>query len=171
MRKKTFIDIDAFVKECVEELKAIGIRPSDNLYVYTVSMKGIPALGSCQKFENEYVLKFEKNAFTDKSNTKILKALVCHELLHATKGCEGHTKKFLKLSKKVQDAYGYEMFLAPTFRDVYTDENEVIGYYICPVCGRYSRIYKTDDHENKIGICVDHGVQTKKVLIQELNNA
>lgn len=119
-KEKEQLKLNNLLQECIDEQKAIGLRPADNIEIYIG--KDPTTNTRCPKTSDGYSVAFDeskrrvvliKRKCFDVYSTMNLKTLIHHELIHLNLKDDGSMirhkkdwKLFTKIANEIHKAYG-----------------------------------------------------------------
>lgn len=162
-------ELEKLVRECINEQKKIGLKPAENIKVFIDYCEDIhfglskTANGAAAYLKTkDYGVLLINSISLENLDVNQVKTILHHELLHLnltpSKNILTHTKqswkKFVKLSKKIEEAYPQYKMQESIVPEIFLPENKgkEVKTHICPVCGhRYVDLTCYD--ANICGIC------------------
>ncbi len=127
-------DLQQIYKECIDELKFIGIPIQDGRVeeILAVPLHEDGGSGHCFLVDNrQYRIEIWDKLLEDEVDIKILKKIVCHELIHTCPECMNHRGQFRKYARKVDKSYSYELM---TYDDDIYQKKPILNKLQCPKC-------------------------------------
>ena len=98
-------DLLKLVRECKEELDAIGIEYR-TVRNWTVNTRSKRRWGQCKVVSSDvFDINISVRLLADQVSDTAAKDTIIHELLHTVEGCLKHTGKWKALAEKVNRAY------------------------------------------------------------------
>lgn len=107
-------DLKKYTRECIEELKGIGIFPG-NILGLEINTRAKKRLGSCTPKYGKgrniigYDISVNGILLDERYPEKALKNTIIHELLHSCEGCMSHRNRWKELAEKVRRELGYDI--------------------------------------------------------------
>ena len=139
--------LDTLMAEAVEELRQIGIFPSEHILSITENSRARKKLGCCKMYRKDGYIAYKLEISTQLSgeDDRTVKEVILHELLHTCPGCQNHGEKWKQLSQRVNREYGYAISRVASADRFYLEREEDCRYkLICRNCGNVSyRIRKS----------------------------
>ncbi|MGC2873505.1 SprT-like domain-containing protein [Ihubacter sp. mB4P-1] len=144
--KKAYeIRLEKILRQCIIELREIGIYPSNDILSISENKRAKKRLGCCKLTEigGEKGYQLEISSMLQGYGDRIIKDVVFHELLHTCPGCMNHGKKWKRLADSVNQAYGCSIKTHADYKEL-SLEQEIQPRYkyeiICKKCGK--RFYR-----------------------------
>lgn len=97
-------NLEAYGKQCIEDLNAIGIYPND-ISEFIVNTRAKKRWGQACKKSGVYSININVLLLQDDCPERALLETLYHELLHCVDGCMNHGEKWQELAELVNDCY------------------------------------------------------------------
>ena len=151
---KESIDIEKVKEECLELVRSVGATPEKYITAeYAMKNETGAMSGVCRFIPESYGMTYKilikKSLSNPKVNLKMLKSLMCHELLHACNGGLDHSdEKYIEFGEKLLNL-GIDVFLMHKKEDFFPSKQKIdpIAIKQCPECKRYKKIYLQEELE------------------------
>lgn len=139
MKKQELIIL---TNELIKELKDIGIPVSSNIEDVVINTRAKARFGACKVRKNrlgqkKFIIEISNEIIG--CDTKEIKGVIIHELLHTCSGCFNHGKNWKSYSRLVEDKLGYTIERTQKYEDFGLSrpkEKEKIKYLVkCCGCG------------------------------------
>ena len=136
------MDIDKLFNECREEIKKAGIPLNENTEGIQINSRAVKRFGCCKRTEGSDgrdLYTIEISSHITGCGEKLIKEVICHELLHTCEGCFNHGKKWKKYAEELNRLYGYDISRTASPEKTGTEEPEEAGSFkyelVCTKCG------------------------------------
>lgn len=132
-------DLNALARECMDELDAIHIPYSKNVF-FIVNTRAKSRWGLCSHLpDGTYRIQISSRLLENGIAPDGAKNTIIHELLHTCPGGHGHKGEWKRYAQIVNNAYGYNIQRTSSSEEKGVAENtDVDAKYIlaCSDCGR-----------------------------------
>ena len=161
-------NLNKLFTECMNEVSSIGIdvEPIIDVSVnYRAKRRFGEARGFCKDGVRVHTINISSEILRDEANTNEVKNTIVHEILHCTKGGNGHKGNWEKLANKVNRELGYHISRCSSYesfgikRPTSDRERESYQYeFKCQGCGQIIRRKRQSKFVNnyknyRCGIC------------------
>ncbi|MCM1258589.1 MAG: hypothetical protein NC307_12135 [Roseburia sp.] len=127
-------NLQLIYNQCINELISIGIPiQKDKIKeILAVPLHEDGGYGHCSITDNgQYRIEVWDKLLEDNVSLKILKKIVCHELLHTCPDCMNHRGQFRRYARKVDKKYDYQLMV---YEDGISLEKPILNKLQCPKC-------------------------------------
>jgi len=121
------------IEECICELTQIGVNFSNSICFE--ESDAYRRYGVCIKESNRnpgFDFTIRINKWIDETNTKDIKEVIVHELLHTVNFLDKHTGEWKRLAKLVKEELGYNIERTTSIPLNYPKDG--LNTYMCPSC-------------------------------------
>ncbi|MEG0829534.1 MAG: SprT-like domain-containing protein [Anaerovoracaceae bacterium] len=135
--------IDEYLQEVIRQAQSLGIPVSKNICpTVNVNSRAKKRFGGCkserQRLKTIYTIELSQDII--KCDSKIVKKILAHEVLHTCTDCHNHGPKWKAYGQQMERAYGYEIKRTSSYEDfgMPPPEKEGTGKYqfTCEKCGQ-----------------------------------
>lgn len=139
------------LKEVKMEMDKLGIPYAKYINTIEVNTRAKRRWGLCKRTSGVFSISLSSEL--NKTNSKAIKNVIAHELIHTVNGCFNHGANFKRIANIMNKTYGYNISRTTSatelgFSEEYHKEVVMNSKYVvtCQNCGtvsRYQRMCKT----------------------------
>lgn len=138
-------EIEIYMAQIIEECRLIHIPVSHHINPrVTINTRARSRFAACKKIKGIYSYEIEIGEMLLQAETRWVKNILAHEILHTCYGCYNHGQRWKSYAGQMNQAYGYEISTTTTYEKLglnAPEKKRQINYMIvCQQCGQ--KIYR-----------------------------